>query len=129
MTGHSRIEVEVEGVEGSISVVIGDDGAAGSIARFSIGIRLDTCEPGWVGSDTLVGGDVHAGVAKVVELVQVVERERGRVVGNASVVHRHVRVVAGYLGANVAREIGLVDIEPDQRCYTRNLPLGCTCSR
>lgn len=128
MTGHSRIEVEVESVEGVVSVVKRDDRAASRIVGFSVGIGLDTPEPGWVGRDTLVGGYVHGGVAQVVELVQVVEGQRGRIAGtgDASGVHGRIRVIQ--LSGHVAREIGLVDIEPDHRCYTRSPWLECSCS-
>jgi hypothetical protein len=83
---NSRIEIKVESIDNSIAMIKGSNSAARSILHDAVGIRLCAIKPTREILNALVGGELYAGVAEVVELVEIVERERRRVARDLGVV-------------------------------------------
>lgn len=58
-----------------------------------------------------IRSQVYALIAEIVELIEIVEGERGGVTGDSGVVYGWVGI--SDLAVNVAGEVGFVDVEPD----------------
>lgn len=71
---YSRIEIEIEGVDRAISVVVNDDSTADGTLGLALGIRSDPFEPVGLRAsiNTLFRRQKDAGVSKRVETVEVV---------------------------------------------------------
>ena len=112
-----RVEVHVVGIHQTRTMIIDDDGAAGGAVRLAGAIGRDAVEPAWVGRHVVDGGevDLFAAESEGVEVVEVVQGQRGRHAGDRGEVG--FRPCIDQLGADIARHILFCGVEPYQWSY------------
>jgi len=114
MSPDSRIEIEIEGVDRPVPVVVHDDGTAHGTLGLAGSVRGDSFEPVGlrVGIDALFRRQKHAGVPESVEAVEIVERQRRgrsdnlRPVDHGCGMHELLPDVCG--------PVGVLAVKPDQ---------------
>lgn len=77
---NSRIKVKVERIRFPTPMIHNNNRTPSPVPRPPLLIRRDATEPGrlWLSSDALMAGQVDAGVAHGIELIQIRQRERSR---------------------------------------------------
>ncbi len=107
------VEVHIECIYFAIATIVDDDRKALGPDCIPGTVRLDSVEPGWMRGNIVIGCEVDAFPAFIVQGIEIIKVQRGWIAIHDGKINFRFGVVE--LGSDVTREVCFARVQPDDR--------------